>query len=139
MVGTQRSAAASPVRALVALFSAVLLAGLVVVLSGDAAAPTSLEGGGFVSGLGAAADSAIAGMRSLWGTASSAMAAAPRTGTGAVHFQSVNLALSSAGQAALMAQQVSACLPACLLPCLGSCIVGPVSSTPRVFASLHVS
>ena len=34
--------AASPMRALVALFSAVLLAGLVVVLSGDAAAPTSL-------------------------------------------------------------------------------------------------
>ena len=144
MVGQDRSAAARPVRALVALVSAVLLAAAVV-LSGDAAAPTALEGGSFVSGLGAAADSAIAGMRSLWGTASSALAAAPRAGTGAVHFRNVNLALSSAGQAALMAQQVSACLPthaslpACRCLCPGSCRVGPVSSTPRVFACMPVS
>jgi hypothetical protein len=101
-------------RAAIALAAAALLVATVsVVARRNAGAPTVLESESFVSGLGAAADSAIAGMRSLWGTASSAMAAAPNSppsvGTGAVHFQNVNLALSSAGQAALLAQQVTLC------------------------------
>jgi hypothetical protein len=55
-------------------------------------------------------------MSQLWGAAYPAVAPAPLVrvaapvGTGPVHYQNVDLALNSAGRAALMAQQVSSLL-----------------------------
>lgn len=85
-------------------------------------APAALESVNILSGLGNDAEKAIASMRSLWGaayppTTTTVVEGAPRAalvrphelaGSGRIHFQNVDVALTSAGQAALMAQQVPA-------------------------------
>ena len=97
------------------LLAALSVTACVLVLVGGSAhhaAPTALESINILSGLGADAAKAIAGMRQLWDgaiPAPAAGAAALPAGTGQPRFQNVDVALNSAGQAALMARQVRSC------------------------------
>ena len=100
------------VTAAACLLAALSVTACVLVLVGGSAhhaAPTALESINILSGLGADAAKAIAGMRQLWDgaiPAPAAGAAALPAGTGQPRFQNVDVALNSAGQAALMARQV---------------------------------
>jgi len=105
------------VTAAACLLAALSVTACVLVLVGGSAhhagaaarTTTALESINILSGLGADAAKAIAGMRQLWDgaiPAPAAGAAALPAGTGQPRFQNVDVALNSAGQAALMARQV---------------------------------
>ena len=98
-----------------AFLAACLLALAVVRLDRSHEAPSSLESVSILSGLNAAASQAVAGMQRLWGSGAPTVPTRAafvgvrvpvRFGTGGARFQNVNTALSTAGQAAMIAQQV---------------------------------